>query len=163
MKEFTNFDEWYDEAIRTGRLVEEEVQEGMREVIAATRGYQLRTLRKSRGLTQQDVAARIGVSQSRISDIENGKVERMQVQVIAKYVQALGGELSLSFSMHDFQQPSHVLFGPEELVLDAPESNFQVSSDSTNLETFELFDPRQNFLTSEMVGNNEYGITDRAA
>jgi DNA-binding XRE family transcriptional regulator len=46
------------------------------------------------GLTQAEVARRMGVTKSRVSQIERGEVST--VDVIARYVQALGGQLQVS-------------------------------------------------------------------
>lgn len=46
------------------------------------------------GLTQVHVAERMGVTKSRVSQIERGEVST--VDVIARYVQALGGHLQIS-------------------------------------------------------------------
>lgn len=46
------------------------------------------------GLTQAQVAQRMGVTKSRVSQIERGEVST--VDVIARYVQALGGQLQVS-------------------------------------------------------------------
>jgi predicted XRE-type DNA-binding protein len=64
-------------------------------------GYRLAQMRKSRGLTQSQVAQTLGVSQTRVSNMERGDVERMQVESIAAYVAALGGHLRL---VADFDQ-----------------------------------------------------------
>jgi len=45
-------------------------------------------------LTQTDVAERMGVTKSRISQIERGEVST--VEAIARYVQALGGHIQIS-------------------------------------------------------------------
>jgi predicted XRE-type DNA-binding protein len=58
-------------------------------------GHHLAEMRKERGLTQQEVAAAMGVSQVRVSRMENGELDRMQVDSIAAYVSALGGHLKL--------------------------------------------------------------------
>ena len=50
-------------------------------------------MRKQRGLTQAQVAQAMGVSQARVSRMEHGDVERMQVESIAAYVTAVGGHL----------------------------------------------------------------------
>ncbi|MEZ5090178.1 MAG: helix-turn-helix transcriptional regulator [Micropruina sp.] len=49
---------------------------------------------KGLGLTQADVAERMGVTKSRVSQIERGEVST--VDVIARYVQAIGGHLQIS-------------------------------------------------------------------
>lgn len=46
------------------------------------------------GLTQAEVARRMGITKSRVSQIERGEVST--VDVIARYVQALGGQLQIS-------------------------------------------------------------------
>lgn len=64
-------------------------------VEAQVSGYLLRQLRKSQGLSQEQLAERMGVSQRRVSAIERGKVDRSEVATIRSYVTALGGELEL--------------------------------------------------------------------
>ena len=64
-------------------------------------GYRLAQMRKQRGLTQAEVARVMGVSQARVSRMEHGDIERMQVESIAAYVAAIGGHLRL---VADFDQ-----------------------------------------------------------
>lgn len=45
-------------------------------------GQRLREIRKTRGLSQQDVAERMGIPQSNLSRIENGK-QRLNLTVLA--------------------------------------------------------------------------------
>jgi len=66
-------------------------------------GYRLAQTRKQRGLTQAEVARAMGVSQARVSRMEHGDVERMQVESIAAYVAAIGGHLRL---VADFDEDS---------------------------------------------------------
>ena len=47
------------------------------------------------GLTQAEVAKAMNVSQARVSRMEHGDVEKMQVESIAAYVTAIGGHLRL--------------------------------------------------------------------
>lgn len=56
--------------------------------------HRLAERRTSLGLTQNDVAKRMGVTKSRVSQIERGEVST--VDVIARYVQAIGGQLQIS-------------------------------------------------------------------
>ena len=58
-------------------------------------GYHLAHMRKQQGITQAQVAAAMGVSQVRVSRMEHGDVEKMQVESIAAYVAAIGGHLRL--------------------------------------------------------------------
>ena len=55
--------------------------------------YRLRELREAQGLTQTDVAVVLGVSQRRVSEIERGQCDRIKVDTLRRYVQALGGTL----------------------------------------------------------------------
>lgn len=56
----------------------------------------LRMERKRRGLTQQAVAERMQVSQSRVSAIETGALEATEVGTLARYLRALGARLKLN-------------------------------------------------------------------
>lgn len=82
-----------------------EVEAGARRLLAETRGHQLAEARKLAGLTQKDLAADMGVSVARISQIEHGEVT--SIDVIARYVEALGGHLDLvaDFGDHTMRLP----------------------------------------------------------
>lgn len=57
--------------------------------------YRLRELREAQGMTQTDVAEILGVSQRRVSEIERGECDRIRVDTLRRYVQALGGTLRI--------------------------------------------------------------------
>src|SRR5579863_170952 len=67
---------------------------------AEQRGYQLAQLRKNTGLTQVQVAALMGVSQARVSQIEHGKIT--EVDAIRGYVEALGGTVDVIARVGDW-------------------------------------------------------------
>lgn len=67
-------------------------EEGLR---ARQRAWQLAQIRKERKLTQKDVAAALGVSEARVSQIEHGQLDRGALYGLAAYIEALGGELEL--------------------------------------------------------------------
>jgi transcriptional regulator with XRE-family HTH domain len=54
----------------------------------------LRALREQAGLTQRELAERIGVTQPRIAAIERSR--NVTVEVLEQYVRALGGRLELT-------------------------------------------------------------------
>jgi DNA-binding XRE family transcriptional regulator len=58
------------------------------------RGWRLAELRKRRGMTQEQVAARMGVSVARVSQIERGDVSTQDV--LNRFVAALGAPSSSS-------------------------------------------------------------------
>jgi DNA-binding XRE family transcriptional regulator len=69
------------------------------ELDAYVAGYHLKELRKSLGKTQAEVAAALGVSQSRISQIENGDIEAMELETLRAYAAALGGRIDVTISV----------------------------------------------------------------
>jgi DNA-binding XRE family transcriptional regulator len=69
------------------------------ELDAHVAGYRLKELRKSLDRTQAEVAAALGVSQSRISQIENGDLEAMELETLRAYAAALGGRIEVTISV----------------------------------------------------------------
>jgi len=70
-------------------------------MIAAIRSFRLRELREACSLTQVELAARLDVSQNRISRLENGDIERAQVDTLRRYVEAVGGTLRIEVELGD--------------------------------------------------------------
>ncbi|GAB2915708.1 helix-turn-helix domain-containing protein [Streptomyces mayteni] len=83
-----------------------EVEAGARRHLAEARGHQLAEARRQLNLLQKDVAAHMGVSVARVSQIEHGEVASLDV--IARYVTALGGHLDLvaDFGDHTLRMPA---------------------------------------------------------
>jgi DNA-binding XRE family transcriptional regulator len=65
------------------------------------RGWRLAEMRRRRGLTQEQVAVRMGVSVARISQIESGDVSTQDV--LNRFITALGGTLKLIADFGDEQ------------------------------------------------------------
>lgn len=65
--------------------------------------HRLRELRESADLTQVQVADLMQVSQNRVSRIENGDIERTQIDTLRKYAEALGGQLRVEIDLGDQQ------------------------------------------------------------
>ena len=65
------------------------------------RGWRLAEMRKRRGMTQEQVASRMGVSVARVSQIESGDVSTQDV--LSRFVTALGGTLKLIADFGDEQ------------------------------------------------------------
>ncbi|GAA1601894.1 helix-turn-helix domain-containing protein [Actinoplanes couchii] len=78
---------------------EEIVAEGKREMLATVVGHRLSEVRRGRGLTQQQVADRMGVTKGRVSQIEQGKISGQEV--LARYASALGGRLHQAIHFDD--------------------------------------------------------------
>jgi len=70
-------------------------------MFAEVRAYRLRGLRERAGLTQAQVAERIGVGQRQVSKTEQGNLDRAKVGTIRNYIEAGGGELTLECVIGD--------------------------------------------------------------
>lgn len=65
------------------------------------RAYRLRELREQLGLTQEQLAQRIGVGQRQVSKIENGDLDSARISTVRKYVEAVGGDLVVEYVSGD--------------------------------------------------------------
>jgi DNA-binding XRE family transcriptional regulator len=92
----TNFPRWQDvrDGIVAGAGGEGAVTEGRRRNQAYIDGHRLSERRKALGLTQSEVAERMGITKSRVSQIERGEVST--IETVARYVQAIGGRIQIS-------------------------------------------------------------------
>jgi len=75
------------------------VEAGKRELLAEVLGHRLAEVRRARGMTQQQVAEKMGVTKGRVSQIEQGKISRQDV--LARYAAALGGRLHQAIYFDD--------------------------------------------------------------
>lgn len=79
----------------------ENVEVHKERMLAEVRAYRLRELREGAGLTQQQLAERIGVSQRQVSKIEAGDLDNAKVGTIRGYLVAVGGGLALEYVTGD--------------------------------------------------------------
>ncbi|WP_018349332.1 helix-turn-helix domain-containing protein [Longispora albida] len=77
----------------------EAVEAGKQEMLAEIVGHRLAEIRKARGLTQQQVAERMGVTKGRVSQIEQGQISGQEV--VARFAEALGGRLHQAIYFDD--------------------------------------------------------------
>ncbi|GAA1367527.1 helix-turn-helix domain-containing protein [Catellatospora chokoriensis] len=70
---------------------EDAIEAGKQELLNEVFGHRLAELRRARGLTQQQVADRMGVTKGRVSQIEQGHISGQEV--LARFATALGGRL----------------------------------------------------------------------
>ena len=87
--------------MRQGCITEESVADARRQHVEQARAYRLRQVREARLARQEDVAAAMKVSQSRVSRIEHGDISHSEVATLRAYVQALGGELRVTADFGD--------------------------------------------------------------
>lgn len=99
----TNFPKWSE--VRADVVAaaggEDAVAEARKRNQAYIDGHRLAERRKALGLSQTDVAAKMDVTKSRVSQIERGEVST--VEAIARYVQALGGQIQIAAVFGDVQ------------------------------------------------------------
>lgn len=74
---------------------DEQMEEARRYTQACIDAYNLRQAREAQHMTQVELAEIMGVSQNRISRMENGDIETMSLDTIRRYIEAVGGKLSL--------------------------------------------------------------------
>ena len=76
----------------------EEVQEAYQEIKAATMiTGRLAMLRQAAGITQEEMAKHLGLTQSAISKLEAGRDEDLTIRVISEYSRITGQRIGLSF------------------------------------------------------------------
>jgi DNA-binding XRE family transcriptional regulator len=92
----TEFPRWQDVrgGIVAGAGGEEAITEARNRNQAYIDGHRLAERRKAMGLTQAQAAERMGVTKSRVSQIERGEVST--IDAVARYVQAIGGTIQIS-------------------------------------------------------------------
>ena len=92
----SSFPRWQD--VRAGIVAgaggEEAIAEARHRHQAHIDGHRLAERRKALDLTQAAVAERMGVTKSRVSQIERGEVST--IDAVARYVQAIGGQIQIS-------------------------------------------------------------------
>ncbi|MHA6801159.1 helix-turn-helix domain-containing protein [Bounagaea algeriensis] len=66
-------------------------------------GDRLAQLRETRHVSQAEIAERMGISQARVSKLENGDPAHLELGTIRRYITALGATLKLiaDFEDHD--------------------------------------------------------------
>lgn len=82
----------YMESIGANR---QEVNRLKAEMRTAIEEYRLKEIRRTYEITQAQLAHTIGVSQNRISDIENGNTSSLKLGTLVRYADALGCDLEV--------------------------------------------------------------------
>lgn len=93
-----------------GELIDDEDEDAVDthrgRMLAEVRAHRLAEARKRRQMTQQSMASAMGITQSRVSAIERGAINRAELSTLEAYVAALGGKLEIVAD-----------FGDEKIVL----------------------------------------------
>lgn len=89
---------WKDvraQARASGKLDEQRIDALKAKLRAELRAHRLAEIRQAYGIDQGALAQRLGVSQSRISRLERGELDRSEISTVRSYVEALGGEVEI--------------------------------------------------------------------
>lgn len=89
---------WRDvraEAIERGQITEKGLAQARRVHDERVRAYRLRQIRQRQSTRQADLAKAMRVSQSRVSRIEAGDIDHVEVATLRAYVEALGGRVEV--------------------------------------------------------------------
>ena len=70
---------------------------------AEVRAYKLAEVRRRQRVTQQDLAHALGISQSRVSQIERQNIDGTVLSTLAAYIEALGGSVRVVADFGDEQ------------------------------------------------------------
>ena len=89
------------EAVEDGRIDERGVAAHRDRLDGELVAHRLAEIRKAHGLSQEDVARAMGVTQSRVSRIESGALAKSELATIAAYIRALGGDVRVVASIGD--------------------------------------------------------------
>ncbi len=76
-------------------ITEEQMGAAHHATRTAIDAYNLREARKASHMTQVELAKTMGVSQNRISRMENGDIGTMSLDTVRRYIEAVGGKVSL--------------------------------------------------------------------
>lgn len=98
-----NWNEIETEMIASGQTSEARIQTATDHLRDRQRAYRLAEIRKERGLRQEDVAAAMHVTQTRVSAVEHGDLGRKELATVASYVEALGGRVKVVADFGDEQ------------------------------------------------------------
>ena len=79
----------------------EQIDSEKERLLNRVRAYRLRELREQAGLTQKQLAERIGVGQRQVSKIERGDLDNARIRTVRRYLEAVGGGLSLEYVESD--------------------------------------------------------------
>jgi ribosome-binding protein aMBF1 (putative translation factor) len=84
-----------------GRMDEARIAHHKGRGLSAVRAQRLAEIRAALGFNQTVLAARLAISQPRVSRIERGDIDTTQVATLRAYIEALGGQLEVTAKFGD--------------------------------------------------------------
>jgi predicted XRE-type DNA-binding protein len=86
-------DAWLDGVIHHSPVFHAQVEE---ELAAINVAQELVALRESRGLSQAQLAERLGITQSAIAQLESAQPKNVELRTLVRVAAALGGQVDVS-------------------------------------------------------------------
>lgn len=90
-----NFMEWLDELVDRDPKVRQMAEEMLNEMRLE---QDLAALREARGVSQNQLARILGVSQPAIAKLESGRVKNVELKTLVRYATALGGRVKVEIT-----------------------------------------------------------------
>ncbi len=115
-----SFSEYFRESMR-----DPEAKRFYREALDEELSWLLGYLRKKRGLSQREVAERLGVSRSRVSQLETSGGLSLTLEALARYAQALGLSLRLEFVGEEGEVLARYTLSAEEPLAEPTRSGWE--------------------------------------
>jgi len=88
----SEFMRWIDHQVDTDADLKRKVEEYINEMMIEQK---LVALRAQRGMTQAQLAERLGVSQPHIAKLEAGRAKNIELQTLCRWATALGAKLTV--------------------------------------------------------------------
>jgi len=104
VREMAKATRWKDlkEDLRaSGKYDEDNVRKNVERLRSEIRTYRLAEIRENLDMTQQILATHLGISQSRVSQIEHGDLDNTEVGTLRSYFRELGGEVEVVVRIGD--------------------------------------------------------------
>ena len=91
----SEFMEWLDDEIEKDPAFKAQVDEALNEMRIE---QDLVALREHRGLSQVELAKRIGISQPAVARLEAGRIKNLTLRTLARYAAAVGGQVRIEIA-----------------------------------------------------------------
>lgn len=88
----SDFMKWVDQQVDSDADLKRKVEEYLNEMMIEQK---LAALRSQRGMTQTQLAQRLGVSQPHIAKLEAGRAKNIELQTLCRWATALGAKLTV--------------------------------------------------------------------
>lgn len=86
------FEDWFDTQLHADPDLSRQVEETLQTMRLE---QDLVALREARGISQQQLARRLGVSQPAVAKLESGKWKNLELRTLIRTVSALGGTVKI--------------------------------------------------------------------